>query len=448
MDDDRHLNLELLRAIARGDRSAGELSVVSLAHLLELCPTCRSAFETWRRESGEGVATTPFLDEYDRPLERVRERLAATKRQASHEGSRVRELARELLELSSEERLERVRRDPTRFGCPDLADLLLTEAREHLPGRSRAAYSLAVLAQAALQTGPDTTRRTEIYARALVHQGNALRVQGSLRQAEPLFRAARFLVRSVGGGDAFVRAELDQFEGSLRRAQRRFDEAELLLARAVMTYHGDDRHLEGAQTLLSLAAVYRATDRLDDAVKIVQCVQDVFEDRGLERLLLLARHNLAFYCYEAGRIGEARAIFERSQSLYERFPEPWTQLRRLWLDGHLARAEGDAGAAEEAYRAVRDGFLRQGVGYDAALVALDLAVLYAEQGRTTELKRVAEEIVPVFESQDVHREAAGALLLFRDAVRAEQVTLRYLAELSRYLEEARLDPTLAFRRPA
>jgi hypothetical protein len=103
--------------------------------------------------------------------------------------------------------------------------------------------------------------------------------------------------------------------------------------------------------------------------------------------------------------------------------------------------------AESLYASVRESLLEDEMAYDAALASLDLALVYAKQGRTAELKRVAEEIVPVFESQDVHREAATALMLFQDAVRTEHVTLRYLVELSRYLERARHDPTLAFHTP-
>jgi hypothetical protein len=105
-------------------------------------------------------------------------------------------------------------------------------------------------------------------------------------------------------------------------------------------------------------------------------------------------------------------------------------------------------AAEDAFRAVQRGFLEQGVGYDAAMASLDLAFLYAERGRTAELKRVAEEIVPVFEAQDVHREAAAALMLFQEAVRQERASVRFLGELSRYLEQARRDPELRFRQSA
>jgi hypothetical protein len=152
--------------------------------------------------------------------------------------------------------------------------------------------------------------------------------------------------------------------------------------------------------------------------------------------------------HEAGQSAEARHLLRESSDLYTRHGDPLTLLRRLWLEADLLKAEGDVSAAETAYRAVRDGFLAQGIGYDAALSALDLALLYAQERRTPELKQLVEEIVPVFEAQDVHREAATALMLFQDAVRSDQVTLGYVLELSRYLERARMDPTLAFRSPA
>lgn len=103
--------------------------------------------------------------------------------------------------------------------------------------------------------------------------------------------------------------------------------------------------------------------------------------------------------------------------------------------------------AEEGFRLVRDGFLQEGNAYDAALVALELATMYAEQGRTGEVKALAEEMVPAFEAQDVHRETLAALILFRDAARTEKVTLAFLGELATYLEHACLDPAQPFHRP-
>jgi hypothetical protein len=47
----------------------------------------------------------------------------------------------------------------------------------------------------------------------------------------------------------------------------------------------------------------------------------------------------------------------------------------------------------------------------------DHAFLYLRQGRAADVKRLAEEIFPVFQAQDVHREAVAALRLFQEAAR-------------------------------
>jgi hypothetical protein len=92
------------------------------------------------------------------------------------------------------------------------------------------------------------------------------------------------------------------------------------------------------------------------------------------------------------------------------------------------------------WRKAFKGFLDQGIGYDAALVALDLALLYLRQGRTAEVKRLARQMIPIFQAQDVHREALAALVLFQKAARREEVTVEQLLRLVKYLQEARTDP--------
>ena len=89
-------------------------------------------------------------------------------------------------------------------------------------------------------------------------------------------------------------------------------------------------------------------------------------------------------------------------------------------------------------------FVAQGIGYDAAMVSLDLAVLYLRQGRTDEVRRLAEEMLPIFQAQDVHREAFAALVLFQEAARHDQMTLDRAIEILTYLREARTDPERRF----
>ena len=74
----------------------------------------------------------------------------------------------------------------------------------------------------------------------------------------------------------------------------------------------------------------------------------------------------------------------------------------------------------------------------------DLTLLYLRTGRTAGVKRLAEEIIPIFTAQDVHREAVAALRLFQEAARQEQLTVQTVQHYVKYLREARTDPSLRF----
>ncbi|HYU32574.1 MAG TPA: hypothetical protein VEW48_10465 [Thermoanaerobaculia bacterium] len=116
----------------------------------------------------------------------------------------------------------------------------------------------------------------------------------------------------------------------------------------------------------------------------------------------------------------------------------------LWLRGDIAAGQGDLAAAERAYVGTRDGFIGQGIGYDAAMVSLDLAVLYLRQGRAADVRRIAEEMIPLFQAQDVHREALAALVLFQEAARQDRLTVEKTLEVAAYLRAARHEPALRF----
>ena len=458
--DDRHLSVTLLRAVHRGERSPGDLAAIAMAHLFEKCAECRQAFDDWRRGVGGDASTQDLLHKrYDHAFDRVRARLRGEESDpssvtrgleeevAEHAG-RADELATELLKWQPQSRLERVRLDPKRYSGPALAGLLLEQAKNNLPSDHKAARNLALLARAVLQHGEATAYETELYARALAYQANSLRAEGEVRSAGELIEVTRFLLKPQGGGDRLTKAEIDSFEGSIRRAQRRLEEAQSLFTTAVMAYAMEGLKLDAARNLLSLSMVLRELGEQHRAIEVTGEALEIIQEEGGAELQLYALHNMAWFLNEVGEYEQARRVFQEAQPLYEAHATPKILFRRHWLEGRLAREAGDFLLAERCLQTARDGLLSVGVGYDAAIAALDLATLYAEQGRTAALRQVAEEIVPIFEAQDVHREATVALMLFQDAVRAEQVTLRYLIELTRYLERARLDPSLTFQRPA
>jgi hypothetical protein len=115
------------------------------------------------------------------------------------------------------------------------------------------------------------------------------------------------------------------------------------------------------------------------------------------------------------------------------------------VKGKISRGLGQADQAESLFLAARDGFVGEGIPYDTALVSLELATLYAEQGRTADLKRLAEEMVPIFSSLSIHREALAALAYLKQAVEAERATVEVVSGVAAYLRRAQYDPALRFR---
>lgn len=124
----------------------------------------------------------------------------------------------------------------------------------------------------------------------------------------------------------------------------------------------------------------------------------------------------------------------------------------LLAAGEDRRWPGDTGAAKRLFLEARDGFVQQGIGYDAAMGSLDLTRMYLDvsNGRadggtsSTSPGRWWRSSG----AQDVHpgvTEAMAALFLFQDAARLEEVTAGLVRELTLYLEAAPVDPGLRWR---
>jgi hypothetical protein len=93
---------------------------------------------------------------------------------------------------------------------------------------------------------------------------------------------------------------------------------------------------------------------------------------------------------------------------------------------------------------VREAFIELGLDYDAALASLDLAGILIQQARTADVRRLAEEMLVVFASRDIHREAMAALLFFCQAAQAQNAGTALVQHVSDFLKRARTDPALRF----
>lgn len=285
----------------------------------------------------------------------------------------------------------------------------------------------------------------DLRARTWAFIANACRLRSDLQAAEDAFARAHVSLRN-GTQDPMERALLLDLEASLRRDQRRFTEAERLLQRAISIFLQCDQAHRAGRSLVNLSTVHLHSGEPEKGIPLLFQAIGLIDPEQEPRLLLCARHNLIDNLVESGRYLEAQGLYRVSRSLYRSFPDAWSQNRRKWVKGKIARGLGQADQAESLFLAARDGFVGEGIPYDTALVSLELATLYAEQGRPGDLKRLAREMVPIFSSLNIHREALAALAYLQQAAEAERATFEVVSGVAAYLRRAQYDPALRFER--
>jgi tetratricopeptide (TPR) repeat protein len=164
------------------------------------------------------------------------------------------------------------------------------------------------------------------------------------------------------------------------------------------------------------------------------------------RIVLFARSNLANCLVELGDCAGARELFEQCREDYAAAPDAYVRLRALSLEGRIAAGLGEVESAERMLAEVRAGYLERAQHYNAALISLHLAALYARQGRSAELRALAEEMAAIFLAQEIPAEAMAALAFFRQAVEQDRATEDLVGGVARFLQRAHTDPGLRFRR--
>jgi len=287
-------------------------------------------------------------------------------------------------------------------------------------------------------------RIEDLKARAWAGISNSRRVRSDLAGAEAAMAEAYAHLRR-GTGDLIERAIVLDLRASLLRAQRRFSQAIRLLQRAVEIFleYGDS-HRAG-RSLLNMSNVHLAAGTPEEGIPLLYRAVELIDTDEEPLLVLAIWHNLIDNLAHAGRFLEAHGLFLRAQAIYRRFPDDPTQSRRKWVQGKIAQGLGQIAEAEALFVAARDGFLAVDA-YDAALVSLDLASIYASQERNAELRSLAEEIYPVFASLGIQREALAALLLLRQPIATERASasLDLVTRIAGYLKRAQHDPELRF----
>ncbi len=286
-------------------------------------------------------------------------------------------------------------------------------------------------------------RRLQGYAEA--HLGNAHRVHGNLRIADETFGRARALWKAGAPGDPGLLSEARVLglEACLRFNQRQSVEALKLLDQALaVDQDGETRFL-----LIVRARVLEQIGDYDGAIENLRQAAPLIEGKQEPRQLLVVRFNLLRNLCHLQRFAETQMLLREVRALAERLGQDLDLLRTLWLEGWVAAGLGRRQEAIASLEQVSRDLTQRNIPFDAALASLELAALYLEEGRTTEVRQLAEELLPIFKAQEIYREALAAVTLFAQAARKETATVELVRRLLDYFYRAQHDPELRFEKP-
>jgi hypothetical protein len=180
------------------------------------------------------------------------------------------------------------------------------------------------------------------------------------------------------------------------------------------------------------------------------------------RLAVQVTERLDAAHYGADRVEKARAMAWMHLGNAYRIASEWLRSREGMTDVAEVPPEGEEGwggeapgtpymphvpdvprfEVEAALWEMRDSFLDRGMGFDAALVSLDLASALLRDGRQEDFRRMVEEGVSQFEASGVQPYTVDAMRFLREIIhRGEpEITPDLLVKMAATLQRVRNDP--------
>jgi len=442
---ERHLSIKDLERLATSDL-ARVGAPAALAHLSG-CRECRERLNSLSLETRGPIETrlsvprrrVPHsLSSYAGALSAAFSKISEESRELDRQRALAPALLADLAGLSRTQQKLLIGNSP-KYQSWAVAEELLQESRRRWTEDPCEGGHLAWVATEITEALPARGFRARILndlkAEAWSYVGNCRRVQADLRGANEAFsKAAKYL--EAGTGDLFERAQFEDLRASLFREERRFADAAQLLHNVVKIYReaGDER-LE-ARSLLTLAKVLGDSGEVERCLETIRRAVSLLETQNEPWLNFVAKVGWAYYLDDSGRASEAQALIPELRQLARQHGNRFDRLRVLWTEGRIWRSLGHVELAEEALKQVRAGFVDAEIGYDVALVSLDLAALYLGTGRIAEVKELAAEMLPQFAARQIHREALAAIALFEQAARKERATLALVQEISSKVKDA------------
>lgn len=339
----------------------------------------------------------------------------------------------ELEPLSPDRRMKLIGEDK-RFRSWGLAEFLCRKSEEEAAREPEWAIQIAELAVEVSMIVKDwcpteDSWLCELRGYAWAHLSNAHRAMGDFRKA-----AAAFLKAEEWWSPAFANAGnvLDYearflaLKASLFREQRRFDEALRALEEATAARPTPEVLV---RILINKAKTYEELGDMDEAIRLLDEARHVPVADSDVRVRLCLTQNFLDYLSKEDRFIDAERALPEVRAVVTELGSELDRLRLRWTEARITAGLGRTEEAIGLFQDVRGELVDRHLGFDAALISLELALSMTRAGFTADMKTLAAEALPIFEAQQVDRETLGALALFREAVDLEQVTPELISQM-------------------
>ncbi len=444
-----HLEPPLLGDVLDGRISIGAFRNLVLAHLRELCPECRRALdeldgrllaapEVPRASSPAHTSTVALDPQHLAVFSGVENGAAEWVRLVSRERRRAKRDLHELLKLPTEARRRRIENARTRFRSRGLAELLLAESKCRVATTPEESESLAALVPVVLLWTPGAIEKdwaSIMCYRAEAWRANAARVAGHLRRATKLFAQLRAKLAAGDHASAGLLAEVARLEASLELDHGKYSRARHLLSEAASHYR-QEKDWEGlASVLVKQGIVERRVGEPEKALATHQAALDLTREHpAASGVAASAVANIALVLCELGRYVEAAALLGEHGEICAGQAGTGRSAFLKILQGRVAWGLGQPQRAEALLMESRNEFITQRNALYAAVVSLDLAVLYLEEGRIWEVKRMARLVGELFQAEQVDPMLMASVVVFQTAAAREELTVAAVRELQKKLE--------------
>ncbi len=268
----------------------------------------------------------------------------------------------------------------------------------------------------------------ELLAKSQAVLGGAYRATARFEEADEAYaEVAR--ICSTGPVCPTIRANLDKRLAKLRSAQRRFGEALNLIDSSIEIYKDTDT-VYHADAILTKGYILFELGRFSESVPLFAEALFLAGDHRrvssvAARTVYCAVHNLAETTARICSVDDiivARRYVNQAKRFLSKKRASINKHKLSWIEGRIDGRLGSARAAERRFLGAIEPLLKLGAVFEAALVALDLSVIYFDHREWDQLKELAAATFERFRELSSDREAIAALRLWMDGARESTLT--------------------------